>query len=136
MPNNCRPCRAKGLVSQQKSNSGFDMKSIVIFCFIAFFSTSAFAHSKLTKMMPDDGSVVENIPQSIEFSFGQSIRLTKVEVIHDNMAHPLDLGAHKSFAKEFSIPFIGKENGRYQINWRGLGEDGHAMTGSFSFEVR
>lgn len=112
------------------------MKNFLIFCISMLFATGAFAHSKVTKMMPENGSIVESIPQSIELSFGKSIRLTKIEMVHDDAAQSLDLSGKSSFSKEFSIPFTGKENGKYQINWRGLGKDGHVMKGDFSFEVK
>lgn len=112
------------------------MKNFVVFCVCMLLASGAFAHSKLDITIPEDGAIVEDIPQSIELSFGKSIRLTKVEVIYDETAQGLDLEGKTSFTTKFSIPFLGKENGKYQINWRGLGKDGHAMKGNFSFEVK
>lgn len=118
------------------SISGTIMKNFLILCMFVMSTTAASAHSKVNKMTPENGSVVETIPQSLEFSFGKSIRLTKVEMIYGETAQQLGLDGQTSFSKEFSIPFAGKENGIYQINWRGLSKDGHAMKGDFSFEVK
>ncbi|MFT4784729.1 MAG: methionine-rich copper-binding protein CopC [Paracoccaceae bacterium] len=99
--------------------------------------TSAFAHSKKEGMTPADGAVVETIPESIELRFNDGMRLTKVEMTHaDTYAGPLEIGAQSGFVKEFSLPFVPMGPGVYQIEWRGLGSDGHPMNGTFSFEVK
>jgi methionine-rich copper-binding protein CopC len=65
------------------------------------------------------------------------MRLTKVEMTHaDTYAGPLEIGAQSGFVKEFSLPFVPMGPGVYQIEWRGLGSDGHPMNGTFSFEVK
>ena len=53
----------------------------------------------------------------------------------DHPAVELDLGDQNSFATEFIVPVIGMGPGSYKIEWRGLGIDGHAMTGEFMFTV-
>ena len=39
------------------------------------------------------------------------------------------------FTKRYQIPFEAVGVGKYLIEWRGLGEDGHALNGNFSFTV-
>jgi len=53
----------------------------------------------------------------------------------DHPSVELDLGDQKSFATEFVVPVEQMGSGTYQIEWRGLGIDGHAMTGEFMFTV-
>jgi methionine-rich copper-binding protein CopC len=104
---------------------------------LVVFGTSAFAHSKKEGMSPPDGAVVEAIPEMIELRFNDGMRLTKVEMTHaDTHTEILDLGGQSGFVKEFSLPLMSMGDGLYQIDWRGLGVDGHPMNGTFSFDVR
>ncbi len=43
--------------------------------------------------------------------------------------------AYKGMEIDFTVPMQSVGSGTYVIDWRGLGADGHAMTGSFSFVV-
>lgn len=113
------------------------MKNIILAVTLALVTTGAFAHSKVNTMTPANGSVVNQVPEDISLTFGKKIRLTKIEMIHaDEHKEQLDLGEQKAFGTEFSVPLIGMGSGVYQIEWRGLGDDGHAMKGDFSFEVK
>ena len=38
-------------------------------------------------------------------------------------------------AKDLSVPVSGLTAGDYTVNWRVVGEDGHVMSGKFSFTV-
>lgn len=105
---------------------------------IAIFASTTFvaAHSDDMATMPADGDVVQAVPDAIIFTFDDAIRLTRIEMTH--VGHPsvdLDLGEQQSFATEYSVPVIGMGGGTYQIEWRGLGIDGHPVQGEFSFEV-
>jgi methionine-rich copper-binding protein CopC len=104
---------------------------------LAVIGTSVFAHSDKESVTPADGAVLDNVPETLEMRFNEGMRLTKVEMTHaDTHVETLDLGAQSGFVKEFSLPLVQMGSGLYQIEWRGLGVDGHPMTGSFSFEVK
>jgi hypothetical protein len=104
---------------------------------LALVGTSALAHSKKENMTPADGAVVWAVPETIELRFNDGMRLTKVEMTHaDTLTGNLDLGEQSGFGKEFSLPLVPMGAGVYQIDWRGLGVDGHPMNGTFSFEVK
>jgi methionine-rich copper-binding protein CopC len=47
----------------------------------------------------------------------------------------MDLGNQKTFANEFILPMHDMGPGTYEVEWRGLGADGHALNGTFSFTV-
>jgi methionine-rich copper-binding protein CopC len=105
--------------------------------FLAMIGTNAVAHSEKESMKPADGAVLDNVPEILEMRFNDGMRLTKVEMTHaGTQVETLDLGAQSGFVKEFSLPLVPMGSGLYQIEWRGLGVDGHPMTGSFSFEVK
>ena len=103
---------------------------------VTLIGTGAFAHSETKSTTPSNGAVLEVFPETIELSFSDGMRLTKVEVI-DASSNPqiLELEGQSGFAKEFSLPVAPMGTGNYQIEWRGLGVDGHPMNGTFSFEV-
>ena len=114
------------------------MKQILgIAVFLAMIGTNALAHSEKESIKPADGAVLDNVPETLEMRFNDGMRLTKVEMTYaGTQIETLDLGAQSGFVKEFSLPLVPMGSGLYQIEWRGLGVDGHPMTGSFSFEVK
>lgn len=112
------------------------MKKLAIFAVMAAFATSAFAHSKVDTTSPANGATIAEAPPEISFNFANDIRLTRVNMLHQD--HPtvrLDLGDQTSFSRVFTLPLEGMGAGIYRIEWRGLGADGHAMQGEFSFTV-
>lgn len=106
---------------------------------IALFSTLAtgvFAHSSVTTTQPANGDVLAEVPAEISFTFAKGIRLTRAEMGHlDQPAIRLDLGDQTSFDLLFTVPLQEMGKGTYRIDWRGLGEDGHAVQGTFTFTV-
>ncbi|GAA6165486.1 hypothetical protein NBRC116590_31900 [Pelagimonas sp. KU-00592-HH] len=112
------------------------MKKLVTLALVSTLATSAFAHSRVDTTTPENGAVVAEVPAEISLDFAADIRLTRVEMTHQD--HPpvrLDLGGQTSFERKFTLPLQGMGNGIYRIEWRGLGEDGHAMQGKFMFTV-
>ena len=104
---------------------------------LALTSAPALAHSEKESMTPANGAVLDSVPETIELRFDDKMRLTKVGMTHaETHTEPLDLGAQSGFAQDFSLPLTSMGPGVYQIEWRGLGIDGHAMNGAFSFEVK
>ena len=101
-----------------------------------FVAGQASAHSKINSTTPSNGEVIASVPEVVEMQFGNKLRLVKVEMTHED--HPtvdLDISAYKSFENSFSIPMNKMGAGTYKLEWRGLGVDGHALSGEFSFEV-
>lgn len=112
------------------------MKNLVSAAFLWVVATGAFAHSRVEATLPENDAVVAEAPAEISLTFAKKIRLTRVEMVFDEGAPVrLDLGGQKSFDRAFSLPLTGMGEGAYRIEWRGLGEDGHAMQGEFSFTV-
>ena len=104
---------------------------------LVFFATNLLAHSAPETMVPVDGAVLDVVPEKIEIRFDDGMRLTKVEMTHGaTQSETLDLGTQSGFETEFLVPLVSMGAGVYQIEWRGLGVDGHPMSGSFSFEVK
>ncbi|WP_083100765.1 copper resistance CopC family protein [Pseudophaeobacter leonis] len=112
------------------------MKNLTILALMNALASGALAHSGVDSILPKDGATLAEVPSEISFSFKGEIRLTRVDMIHqDNPAIRLDLSDQTSFTRVFSLPLDGKGEGIYRIKWRGLGKDGHAMQGEFTFTV-
>lgn len=112
------------------------MKKLALIALISMFATSAFAHSGVDTTLPANGEILEETPAEVSFKFTKDIRLTRVEMTHQD--HPtviLELGDQTSFGRDFSLPVEEMGVGIYHIDWRGLGMDGHAVQGSFAFTV-
>lgn len=112
------------------------MNKLATLALITTLATSAFAHSRVDTTAPENGSVVAKVPTDIGFNFAADIRLTRVDMTYQD--HPsirLDLGGQTSFDRVFTLPLHGMGQGVYRIEWRGLGVDGHAMQGEFTFTV-
>lgn len=112
------------------------MKKLALIALISMFATSVFAHSGVDITLPANGEILAETPVEISFKFTKDIRLTRVEMTHqDDPTVTLELSEHTSFGREFSLPFEEMGVGVYRIDWRGLRMDGHAVQGSFSFTV-
>lgn len=112
------------------------MKTFVFTLLFAAFSTTAHAHSKVDTTSPENGAIVEAVPAEISFNFANDIRLTRVEMtLADHPSVQLNLGDQTRFERIFTLPLENMGLGTYHIEWRGLGVDGHAMQGKFTFVV-
>ena len=99
-------------------------------------SGTAAAHSPLAKTSPADGATLTAAPAEISFTFKRNLRMTKVTAT-PAQGDPLtlDLAGQTKFSKDHAVPFSASSAGAYTIEWRGLGDDGHAQKGTFSFTV-
>ncbi|NSY38964.1 copper resistance CopC family protein [Leisingera sp. ANG59] len=112
------------------------MKKLAVAAFAAALATGSAAHSPVESTTPANGAAVTEVPAEISLSFANDIRLTRVEMAHqDHGPVPLDLDGPARFDRTFVLPLQGMGAGTYRIEWRGLGADGHAMRGEFSFQV-
>lgn len=113
------------------------MKALLISGLLALAAAAAQAHSGLDTTAPEDGAVLSDAPHHIVLTFAKDIRLTRVQMTHDETVEvDLDLGDQTAFATRFLIPLEDRGSGLYRIEWRGLSHDGHAMRDAFTFRVR
>lgn len=99
------------------------------------WASSAFAHSPLEITVPANEAIVAEVPNEIVLDFKGNIRLTRVTMTHAVHEADLDLEGFSGFISDYTIPIQSMGAGTYQIEWRGLGDDGHPMNGTFSFTV-
>ena len=113
------------------------MHKMLLAGLIAMWASVATAHSPLKSTTPANEAIIAQAPNEIRLDFGKDIRLTRLAVTHtDDKKMKLDLSGHDGFKKLYLVPFEGTGTGNYLIEWRGLGDDGHALNGTFSFTVK
>ena len=111
---------------------------LFISSFLVFFGGGlGWAHSKQETTVPANNEVLTEAPAELVLKFDKPMRITKLALTDqagtdykvqrtDQMKHVLKLVAQLD-----PVP-----NGEYQVDWRGLSEDGHPMKGTFSFTVK
>ena len=112
------------------------MTKFLLAVLVTAWASVATAHSPLKSTTPANEATVTEVPTEIRLNFGNNIHLTRLTVTHaDGEKDKLDLRTFPGFTKRYQIPFEAVGVGKYLIEWRGLGDDGHALNGNFSFTV-
>lgn len=112
------------------------MKTFLLAGIIGIWATGAMAHSPLDATTPANEATVAEMPSEVLMDFKGDIRLTRVAITHaDTHSMDMDLGEQTAFTQEFALPMHDMGAGIYVVEWRGLGGDGHALIGTFSFTV-
>ncbi len=112
------------------------MKNVLLAGLAGLWATGAIAHSPLDSTTPPHEAVVTEMPTEVQMNFKDDIRLTRVVVTHaDTQGTEMDLGDQTTFMQQFTLPMRDMGAGTYVVEWRGLGADGHALNGIFSFTV-
>ena len=98
---------------------------------------AAVAHSKKETTTPADGAVLQSAPETVGMSFNRPMRITLIRLTDDDgTEHDLERTDDMAPVKEFQAHPDDLDPGAYSVEWRGLSDDGHPMTGSFSFEIK
>jgi methionine-rich copper-binding protein CopC len=101
---------------------------------------TALAHSPVNSSIPVDGASLPVVPETLTLMLAEPGRFMKVDVTHttvDGSAdHIMELeipSRDMTEMMEFPAPDMGA--GTYRVEWRVLGEDGHAMDGTVTYTV-
>jgi methionine-rich copper-binding protein CopC len=95
----------------------------------------AFAHATKTETAPADGATLDSPPAAIEMTFKTPVRVTLVELTDaEGQSHDVSYTRGQPVT-EFAAQPADLPPGDYTVEWRGLSDDGHPTTGSFSFTV-
>ena len=108
-----------------------------VVAFALSLAGGAAAHSRPETTVPADGEAVAAAPEVISISFDKPMRVTTIELTGaDGEAFALERTDEMAPVTRFEATPPPLPAGHYTVTWRGLSEDGHAMSGRFSFEVR
>ena len=109
---------------------------IITAAFVGFLAVAAAAHSEKEATTPADGAALSETPDMIHMVFDDPMRVTMVRLLNEDGAEmPLERGTGLDPSLEFHAEPEPLGPGAYTVEWRGLSSDGHAMSGSFSFEI-
>ena len=114
------------------------MKQFILFFTSVFclLSQLALAHSPLHHSVPAQDAILEQSPEHLALTFGDTVQLVKLTVI-DQTGESLDLSFTPMKGKALTVPFNELlKPGVYQVNWMILGADAHKMKGLFNFTVK
>jgi methionine-rich copper-binding protein CopC len=102
--------------------------------------TTAFAmHLRLVKSAPQSGEVVSTIPTEIRLWFSQKpeVSLTSIKLLReDSTAIEAGKVARTDDSLSVKIPLSSALlPGTYIVTWRSVSKDGHAVRGSYRFNM-
>jgi methionine-rich copper-binding protein CopC len=113
------------------------MKTARVLCalILACGSALAFAHAKLLKSDPVEGSTVKAAPTKFVLTFGEPAKLT-VLTLQKGTEPAKKIGPLPTDASaEISVPAPKLEPGKYVLAWRAVGDDSHVVPGKLTFTV-
>ena len=95
----------------------------------------AFAHAIKVESDPADGATLASAPAAIEMAFDTPVRVTLVRLTDaaddsHEVAYTRGQPVTEFTAQPAELP-----PGDYTLEWRGLSDDGHPASGTFSFTI-
>lgn len=115
------------------------MKSILFGILAAMLSaTLAFAHSEMETTSPENQAKLDVAPEMLHLTFSAPARVMKVVMTHTTADGANEMRLEipsRELVDEVHLTPEFPGAGAYRVEWRALGEDGHVMTGEFSFDV-
>jgi len=97
--------------------------------------TTALAHSALVKSTPAQAAVLTAAPKMLELEFNEPTLLTAVTIDSmDGQSHKVEPLPASAQAK-VSLPAPALGAGRHELRWRGMGTDGHVVSGAVRFSI-
>lgn len=97
---------------------------------------AASAHAGLESASPADGAVVADAPSEITLNFSErvSVQPDGVRVL-DADANRRDKGTATASGSTVTVPLDDLSDGGYVVAWRIVSDDGHPVSGTYTFSV-
>ena len=118
-------------------------KTILKTIILIMLPALALAHSPLKSVDPIDKAVLTEAPTEYKMIFKSPAKLIKFEILKqaeekDKKPSPLKLNhkPSKLWYESHVVKLPEISNGSYEVRWRAMGEDGHVLKGTLSFEVK
>jgi methionine-rich copper-binding protein CopC len=119
------------------------LKTILKIFILIMLPTLALGHSPLKSVDPIDRAVLTEAPTEYKMIFKSPAKLIKFEILKqaeekDKKPSPLKLNhkPSKLWYESHVVKLPKISNGSYEVRWRAMGEDGHVLKGTLSFEVK
>ena len=116
-----------------------------ILCTIVTFlaavaTTAAFAHAKLQKSEPENGSTVTSSPAALKLHYNEpvepamsSVKITGAGDVAVQAGKPVLAEGNDS---TLAVPVPKLPSGDYRVEWSTMGHDGHHTKGEVHFSVK
>ncbi|GHC37951.1 copper resistance CopC family protein [Aidingimonas halophila] len=115
--------------------NGWHWRSVVAVGLLTV-SSLAWSHTHVTATHPVDGEVLQESPERIAVEFDSPLRMTQFEIAGSQGKVELREDSIGSMATQHEgVPAEPLAPGEYQVEWRGLAEDGHDTSGDFGFTI-
>lgn len=101
-------------------------------------AASVFAHADLDSSAPAANSVLESSPTQIVLDFDETVEVALAQIeLYDGSGSALQVGVPRRGADDTIVtaPLPTLTEGLYGVVWRTSSLDGHAVSGSFAFQV-
>lgn len=113
--------------------------SVIAFTLLIGLSSAAFAHARLVKSQPRNGSIVKVAPGGLTLWFSEALEpaFCTVEVVNESGTR-FDQGQATTDASDAKILHVALKKlppGSYKASWRVVSIDTHQTEGNFSFKV-
>ncbi|MEM1246960.1 MAG: copper resistance CopC family protein [Acidobacteriota bacterium] len=112
--------------------------SLLSLALLLIFATALFAHFKVEQTLPEDGATSGKPVRSLRVWFTQEpdLPLSKLELEGPNGALEVT-GLHTMGEKDLMGRVVGAmPDGAYTAKWTAAGDDGHVLTGTWSFTIQ
>ena len=107
-----------------------------LFAGLVLAASPAAAHATLLSTDPADGSVLAQGPEAIRLVFDEPVRIEAgaVQVVGPDGTR-VTVTSREDATAVVTTPVSALGDGTYVVDWQVVADDGHPLTGSFSFSV-
>ena len=103
-------------------------------------TTTAFAHAKLQKSEPENGSTVAVAPAAVKLHYNEPVEAAMSSVKFTGSGDVVVQAGMPTLAegddKTLVVPVPKLPAGDYRVEWSTMGHDGHHMKGEVRFTVK
>lgn len=98
-------------------------------------ASPVFAHAALKVSAPASGATVA-APHDLSLTFSEKVKLTAVKLTADGKdVSGVQVDRAAAAAPTFTVALPHLAPAKYEVRWTALGDDGHAVNGTFTFTV-
>jgi len=112
------------------------IKQLAVFCLLVSLAPAvAMGHGEMMQSTPKSGASLSAVPEAVVLNFTESVRVTAISLERDGEEAEIGWERDLTPTDAVTVPLLEQSPGRYRLDWRALGADGHPMSGSLEFTV-